>query len=115
MKYIKLNGCIQDIGLYPLAFSSDDFNRLKSFYKTVLNDLRNPSQDILFMSIGYSYTDAFGKELLDKFDSYNYRDRRWMVNVDPFPNETALAFYKKNKVCIVKCSFQDFFLKYREW
>lgn len=29
IKYIKLNGCISDKGLYPLAFSSEDFNSLK--------------------------------------------------------------------------------------
>jgi hypothetical protein len=115
VKYIKLNGCIQDKSLYPLAFSSDDFNKLRPFYKAVLNDLKNISPDISFLSIGYSFSDDFGKELLDKFDSYNFRDKRWIINVDPFPNESSLPFYKKNKVCIVKCSFQDFFLKYKNW
>ncbi|AFL84699.1 hypothetical protein Belba_2132 [Belliella baltica DSM 15883] len=115
VRYIKLNGCISDKSLYPLAFSTDDFRKLSSFYKLVLNDLKNISHDIQFLSMGYSFTDDFGKELLDKFDSYNFRDKRWIFNVDPFPNENTLAYYKKNKICIVKCSFQDFFLKYKEW
>lgn len=38
IKYVKLNGCISDKSLYPLAFSSEDFNSLKPFYKAVLND-----------------------------------------------------------------------------
>jgi len=115
VRYIKLNGCISDKSLYPLAFSTDDFRKLGGFYKQVLNDLKNISYDIQFLSMGYSFSDDFGKELLDKFDSYNFRDKRWIFNVDPFPNENALAFYKKNKICIVRCSFQDFFLKYNEW
>jgi hypothetical protein len=115
VRYIKLNGCISDKSLYPIAFSTDDFRKLGGFYKLVLNDLKNISHDIQFLSMGYSFTDDFGKELLDKFDSYNFRDKRWILNVDPFPNENALAYYKKNKICIIKCSFQDFFLKYNEW
>lgn len=115
VKFIKLNGCIQDSSLYNLAFSSDDFNKLKQYYKGVLNDLKNLSPAITFLSIGYSFSDDFGKELLDKFDSYNYRDKKWMINVDPYPNDNALAYYKQNKVCIVKCSFEDFFMKYKEW
>lgn len=115
VRYIKLNGCISDKSLYPLAFTTDDFRKLNSFYKLVLNDLKNISHEIQFLSMGYSFTDDFGKELLEKFDSYNFRDKRWIFNVDPFPNENALAYYKKNKICIIKCSFQDFFLKYKEW
>ncbi len=115
VRYIKLNGCISDKSLYPLAFTTDDFKKLNSFYKLVLNDLKNISHEIQFLSMGYSFTDDFGKELLEKFDSYNFRDKRWIFNVDPFPNENTLAYYKKNKICIIKCSFQDFFLKYKEW
>lgn len=115
VKYIKLNGCMKDKGQYPFAFSTEDFIKLKSFYKNVLNELRNLSPNISFLSIGYSYTDSFGKELLDKFDSYNYREKRWMINVDPYPNESALSYYKTKKVCIVKCSFETFFEKYSQW
>lgn len=115
VRYVKLNGCIQDVSLYPLAFSTDDFKKLNSFYKNVLNDLRNLSDNISFMSIGYSYTDEFGRGLLEKLDTYNYRERRWILNVDPYPNESALAYYTKNKICIIKSSFQDFFKLYSEW
>lgn len=115
IRYIKLNGCISDKSLYPLAFSTEDFRKLGRFYRLVLNDLKNISYDIQFLSMGYSFTDDFGKELLDKFDSYNFRDKRWILNVDPYPNENALAYFKKNRVCLIKCSFQDFFLKYKEW
>lgn len=115
VRYVKLNGCISDKSLYQLAFSSDDFRKLGKFYKQVLNDLKNISHDIQFLSMGYSFSDDFGKELLDKFDSYNFRDKRWILNVDPYPNENALAYFRKNKICIIKCSFQDFFLKFNEW
>lgn len=115
VKYIKLNGCMKDKGQYPFAFSTDDFTKLKPFYKNVLNELKNLSPNISFLSIGYSYSDSFGKELLDKFDSYNYREKKWMINVDPYPNENALAYYKSKRICIVKCSFEDFFRHYKEW
>ncbi len=81
----------------------------------MLNNLKNLSNKISLISIGYSFADDFGKELLEKFDSFNYRDRKWIINVDPFPNENALAYYTKNRVCIVKTSFQDFFKRYRAW
>lgn len=115
VKYIKLNGCIQDIGQYPLAFSTDDFNKLNKFYKLVLNDLRNLSPEINFLSIGYSFSDQFGKEFLEKFDLYNFRDKKWLINVDPFPNESTLSYYKSKKICIIKSSFQEFFVKFSEW
>lgn len=115
IKYIKLNGCISDKGLYPLAFSSEDFNSLKPFYKAVLNDLKNVSPKIAFISIGYSYSDDFGKELLAKFDSYNYRDRKWMINIDPYPNMDSLNYYTQQRIQIIRCSFSDFFAKYKEW
>lgn len=115
IKYIKLNGCIQDKSKYPLAFSTDDFSKLSSFYKVVLNDLRNLSPNISFISIGYSYSDDFGKDLLQKFDSYNYRDKKWLINVDPYPNEAALSYYSQQKIQIIKCSFEKFFIKYKKW
>ncbi len=115
VRYIKLNGCISDKSLYPLAFSTDDFRKLSSFYKLILNDLKNISHEIQFLSMGYSFTDDFGKELLDKFDSFNFRDKRWIFNVDPYPNDNAYSYYTKNKICIIKCSFQEFFNKYKDW
>jgi hypothetical protein len=115
IKYVKLNGCISDKGKYPLAFSSEDFNSLKSFYKNVLNDLKNLSNKISLISTGYSFSDDFGAELLSKFDSYNYRDKKWIYNVDPFPKENALPYYTQQRICIIKCSFEDFFNEYLSW
>ena len=115
IKYVKLNGCISDKGTYPLAFSSNDFNKLKSYYKSVLNELRNLSPKINFISIGYSYQDDFGRFLLDKFDQYNYRDKKWIYNVDPFPNTNTLPYFKNNRICVIKCSFEEFFKRYTIW
>jgi hypothetical protein len=115
IKYVKLNGCMYDKRKYPFAFSTDDFNLLNKFYKVVLNDLKNLSHEISFISMGYSFSDGFGQKLLEKFDSYNFRERRWIYNVDPFPNENALHYYSQKKICIVKCSFEEFFKKYRSW
>lgn len=115
VKYFKLNGSIDDRSKYPLAFSTDDFTNLKPFYKVVLNDLKNLSPDIDFISIGYSYKDEFGQNLLKKFDSYNYRDKKWIINIDPFPNMEALHYYTQNKIQIVKLSFEDFFEEYKKW
>jgi len=115
IKYIKLNGCISDKSKYPLAFSSDDFNSLKGFYKHVLNDLKNLSDKISLISVGYSFSDEFGKGLLENFDSYNYRDKKWIHNIDPYPNEKALNYYSAQRICIIKCSFNDFFEHYSTW
>lgn len=115
IKYIKLNGCISDFGQHPLIFSSDDFDKQKSFYKNVLNELKNLSPEISFLSIGYSFSDDFATKLLTKFDSYNYRDRKWMINVDPYPNESALSYYAQKRIGVIKCSFQEFFQRYKEW
>lgn len=115
VRLIKLNGCISDKREYPLAFSSEDFKKLNGFYKKVLNSLKDLSDKVSFFSFGYSFQDDFGKQLLEKFDSYNYRDRKWIYNIDPFPNEKILPYYSKNRVCIVKCTFQEFFEKFKEW
>lgn len=115
IKYIKLNGCLSDKRKYPFAFSTDDFKKVNKFYKVVLNDLRDLSDRISFISFGYSFNDSFGNQLLERFDSYNFRERKWIYNIDPFPNEHALPYYSQNRICIVKCSFQDFFKKYMEW
>ncbi|MFW5804144.1 MAG: SIR2 family protein, partial [bacterium] len=115
IKLIKLNGCISDKGKYPLAFSSDDFTSISGYYKIVLNDLKNLSGKISLISAGYSFSDDFGTELLRKYDSYNYRDKKWIINIDPYPNEKALKYYSSKRICIIKCSFIDFFSKYSYW
>lgn len=115
IKYVKLNGCISDKSQYPMAFSTADFQRLNKYYKYVLNDLRNISPKISFLSAGYSYRDEFGQRLLSKFDSYGYRERRWIYNIDPFPNEATLPYYQQQRICIIKCSFNEFFERYSAW
>lgn len=115
LKYVKLNGCISDKGKYPLAFSTEDFKSLSGYYKYVLNDLRNLSDKISLISAGYSFSDDFGVELLQKFDSFNFRDKKWILNIDPYPNEKALKYYSSQKICIIKCSFSEFFSKYAWW
>lgn len=115
IKYIKLNGCISDKGRYPLAISTNDFSKLKSFYKTVLNNLKNLSNNISLITIGYSFNDEFGKKILENFDSYNYRDKKWIINIDPFPNENALHYYSQKRICIIKMSFKDFFNEFKKW
>lgn len=115
VRLIKLNGCISDKRKFPLAFSTEDFEKLNKFYKKVLNSLKDLSDNISLFSFGYSFQDEFGKELLEKFDSYNYRDRKWIYNIDPYPNEKILPYYSKNRMCIVKCTFQEFFEKFKEW
>ncbi len=115
IKYVKLNGCVSDKSEFPLIFSSDDFQQSKSFYKNVLHDLKNISPNISFISIGYSFQDELGKQLLEKFDSYNFRERKWMINIDPYPNENALAYYTQQRIQIIKASFKDFFAAYAAW
>lgn len=115
IKYIKLNGCISDKGRYPLAFSTSDFNNLKKYYKVVLSNLKNLSNKISFLTIGYSFNDDFGKKLLDSFDSHNFRDKKWIINIDPYPKENALPYYSQKRICIVKISFKDFFNEYKLW
>jgi hypothetical protein len=115
VKYIKLNGCIQDKSKYPLAFSTIDFSKSNKFYKNVLNELKDISDSTIFLSMGYSYTDEFAKQFLEKFDSTGFRERRWIYNVDPYPNLSALPYYTQQRICIIKCSFQEFFEKYKKW
>ncbi|WP_339699686.1 SIR2 family protein [uncultured Roseivirga sp.] len=115
IKYVKLNGCISDKSKYPLSFSTTDFQRLNQYYKYILNDLKNVSPKITFLSAGYSYKDEFGQKLLSKFDSYNFRERRLIYNIDPFPNERTLPYYSQQRICIIKCTADEFFKKYNEW
>ena len=115
MKYIKLNGCISDKSKYPLVFSSKDFEASKSYYKQILNNLKGLSDRVNFVSIGYSYQDKLANQILKKFDSYNYRQRRVMYNVDPFVNEHRLEYYSEQNICVIRLSMEDFFTHYKAW
>lgn len=115
VKYIKINGCISDKSKYPFAFSTQDFKRLKMFYRIVLNNLKSVSDKISFLSVGYSFSDAFAKQLLNEFDQYDFRGKRTLWSVDPFPNLHKLDFYKKQHIKIIKCTVSEFFEEYKKW
>ena len=115
VKYVKLNGCIGDLQKYPLVFSSQDFAKANRFYKSVMKSLENLSPAVLFISVGYSYSDPFGKLILKKFDSYNFRNRKWIINVDPYVQDSQLAYFSTNHIAVVKSSTDDFFKEYLAW
>lgn len=115
VKYIKLNGCASDRKAYNFIFSSDDFQRVRPFYRSVLSELSNVSDEILFLSVGYSYSDYFSKKLLELFDKEDFRRRRWFHTVDPFIDESRLDFLKSNKIRVIKLSIRDFFSHFNSW
>jgi hypothetical protein len=115
VKYIKLHGCISSKKEYKLVFSSDDFKKAKKFYKPVLEDLKNITDRINFLSVGYSYRDAFAKKLLEDIDKYNFRDSRVLFNVDPFVNEATLPLYASKNICIIKATIEEFFQAFENW
>lgn len=113
--YTKLNGCISDISKYPLIFSNDDFESSKAFYKKVLLEFKSMDYNIEFLSVGYSFSDPFAKQLLEKFDFYHFRARRWMYCVDPYVNDSQLDYFTSKKICIIKMSNEEFFSLYNKW
>ena len=115
LKYFKLNGCISDKSRYPLVVSTNDFSQANKLYNPVLNNLKGLSDKIVFISIGYSYSDPLSKMLLEKFDSYNYRKRRVLYNVSPGVIESRLPYYSDKRIKIINTDFKTFFNKYDEW
>ncbi|HEY0058767.1 MAG TPA: SIR2 family protein [Flavisolibacter sp.] len=115
LRYIKLNGCLSDKRKYPLVFSTEDFQKASKYYKIVLNDLRNLSDQLNFLSIGYSYSDPLAKLLLEKFDSYNYRDKKWMFSVDPYIKDSSLPLFTSKRICVIRCTMDEFFQEYKKW
>lgn len=115
IKYVKLHGCISNKRKYKLAFSTDDFKSSEKFYKRVLNNLKNISDNVTFLSAGYSYSDKFAKELLDKIDSFGFRERRIIYNIDPYINDAVLPKYSSRRICIIKATINDFFKAYEDW
>lgn len=114
VKYIKLNGCLSDKSKYPFVLSTKDFSSVKKYHKSVLQNLRNPSDKVLFISIGYSYSDNFSYQLLDEFDSIG-RERRVIYNIDPFVNENLLPFFEKKNISIIKLTGLEFLSSYKKW
>lgn len=113
--YIKLNGCKTDLSLYPLVFSTDEFSKQASYYKKVLSPFRTFSNDVTYLSFGYSFTDLFADKLLEKLLDNDYRQKRLVYCVDPFVNEDKLSYYESLNIAIVKISFEDFFVNYQKW
>ncbi len=113
--YIKLNGCKTDLSLYPLVFSTEDFNKQNSFYKKVISSYHQFSNEILFISFGYSFTDIFSERLLEKIASTDARDKRILYCVDPHINENRLNYLASKQICVIKISFEDFFINYKIW
>lgn len=113
--YYKLNGCISDKKQYKLVFSSQDFRLSEEYYKIVLKPLRNVSDKINFLSIGYSYSDLFAKGLLQRMEKFDFRDRRILYSVDPFVKKESLPWFEENNVCVVNTTMEEFFRQYKEW
>lgn len=114
-RYVKLNGCASSRDAYPFVFSTKDFDRVSPFYNKVLTKLKHLSPDILFISIGHSYLDPFGKYLLEKFDQKARVGRRQIYNVDPFVPEARLAYYKEKNVLVIPRTTEEFFHEYNHW
>ena len=115
IKYIKLNGCISDRTKYPFIFSTRDFESVNNFYKIVLQSLEHMSPRIQFLVIGYSFRDPFAKFLLDRFDRYNYRNKRDILLVDPTIQEDMLPYLESSNIRIIQCTASEFYQKYEDW
>ena len=113
--YIKLNGCISDRKKYPLVLSTENFKTSKQYHKLVLNSLRSISDNILFLSAGYSYSDIFAKNLLKNIDAYDFRNKRWLINIDPYVNENQLEYFTSKRICVVKSTLKEFIEAYSTW
>lgn len=102
VKYVKLHGCILDRNLYPLKFSTKDFEETEKYYKRVMQSLTNLSPKIQFLSIGYSFnpSDGFAQKLLSQFNKYNPR-RQWITCIDPYVHDQRLAYYSERKLRII--------------
>ncbi|HEX5733360.1 MAG TPA: SIR2 family protein [Blastocatellia bacterium] len=114
VKYIKLNGCISDKKAYPLVFSTDDFNKSARFYRTVLRSLMDLSPKVNFLSVGYSYSDILSKALRQRFDKYNVK-KRWILNVDPFVRDAQLAYFREERISVIRATAAEFFAEYKKW
>jgi len=115
LTYIKLNGCKTDISLYPLVFSTEDFEKQNSYYKKVLSQFKLYSNEIIYLAYGYSFTDNFSETLLDKIASADIREKRLLYCVDPLVNDDRLNYLESKQISVIKISFEDFFLGYKKW
>lgn len=115
VRYVKLNGCISDKSKYKYVFSSNDFEGANKFYNTVVKNLNSYSDQIKFLSIGYSYTDGLAKKLLKTIEKQNLATGKWVFNIDPFVTEERIKFYKSKNICSIKCGMSEFFDVFKKW
>lgn len=116
LRYVKLHGCMSDRSEYPFIFSTEDFKRVKPFYKVVLNSLKGLSPKIQFLSVGYSFSDPFANRLLEEFNKYtDPNNRHWIVSVDPFIKDEMLPFMLKRRTRVIRVTAAEFFSAYKEW
>lgn len=115
IKYIKLNGCLSDLAKYKFIFSTQDFNENKAFYNKVLTNFSSLTNDVSFLSIGYSYTDGISKRLLNELNKNNLKNDKKIFNVDPFPNEALVPFLEEQNVITIRMTSSDFFSNYEKW
>lgn len=115
VKYVKLNGCMSDRSKYPFIFSTRDFESVNRFYKLVLQSVEHMSIRIQFLVIGYSFSDPFAKFLLERFDKYNYRNKREILLVDPTTQEEMLPYLESNNIRVIQDSAAEFFKGYADW
>ncbi|MFI0429847.1 SIR2 family protein [Mariniflexile sp. HMF6888] len=115
IKYIKLNGCLSDLSKYKFIFSTQDFTDNKIFYNKVLSNFSSLTNDVSFLSIGYSFTDGISKRLLEELNKNNQKNDKKIFNIDPFPNEALIPFLEENNVITIRMTASDFFGYYDDW
>ncbi|WP_029038484.1 SIR2 family protein [Salinimicrobium xinjiangense] len=115
IKYIKLNGCLSDLSKYKFIFSSQDFLNNKEFYNLVLSNFSVLTNEVKFLSIGYSFTDGISKRLLDELNKNNLKNNRKIFNVDPFPNESLIPYLEEKNVITIRMTAEQFFKYYEDW
>lgn len=115
IRYVKLHGCMSDRSEYPFVFSTEDFKRVKQFYKVALGSLKNLSPKIQFLAVGYSFSDPFAERLWETFDLYGGTNKRPVVSVDPFVRDEFLPYLSKRNTRVIRVTAKEFFAVYKEW
>lgn len=115
LKIVKLHGCISDHSKYPLLFSTKDFINNEKYYNLIFENLRQQSPEIKILFVGYSFSDEFGRLLLNKFDEKF--DERGYYLLDPFikDDEFNLSYHSSKNIKIIKSFSNIFFEKYSNW
>lgn len=115
IRYVKLNGCMSDRSEYPFVFASKDFERIKPFQKVLLGSLANLSPNIQFLSVGYSFSDAFAQRLWSDFDHHSAFQRRPIISVDPYVKDEMLPYMAARHTRVIRITAAEFFKTFNEW